>query len=309
MLPDTDMAAPVLLLYLAAYAVAAAGILLPLFPRAASDNRTRSAGRFLQILALTGIIPSLQVILDALGITENLPASWPLLTTLIFNILIIIGLWAVTTGWSSMARAFSPAAWFSDRFRRPFLLISALTAGLNIPAQAIAILKPENPYLKVAGILLLLLALLLVLDIFAATARIYRPKSGVGGSREALIIKAFLPLTILAGVLSIVLPYPFHLAAPPLSLLALFFLGITLYVHQSKASENPEMAQETLFNDAGMTPREREIALMLAEGLSYKELSEKLFISLSTIQTHVTRIYGKMNVRSKTELSRKISGN
>ena len=69
-----------------------------------------------------------------------------------------------------------------------------------------------------------------------------------------------------------------------------------------------ETAGEAMLTDAGLTPREREIAHLLARGLSYKEISGQLFVSLSTVQTHVGRIYGKLGVNNKTELSRRLAG-
>jgi DNA-binding CsgD family transcriptional regulator len=54
----------------------------------------------------------------------------------------------------------------------------------------------------------------------------------------------------------------------------------------------------------GISPREEDVVRLLLLGLSYKEIAEKLFISLPTVQTHVTRIYQKAGVNSKMELLR-----
>ena len=53
-----------------------------------------------------------------------------------------------------------------------------------------------------------------------------------------------------------------------------------------------------------LSSREREVVLGITEGLSYKEISEKLFVTTSTIQSHIKNIYRKLNVRSKSELVR-----
>jgi LuxR family transcriptional regulator, maltose regulon positive regulatory protein len=50
-----------------------------------------------------------------------------------------------------------------------------------------------------------------------------------------------------------------------------------------------------------LTEREGEVLRLLATGLSNQEIAEKLVISLSTIKTHITRIYGKLDVTSRTQ--------
>lgn len=50
-----------------------------------------------------------------------------------------------------------------------------------------------------------------------------------------------------------------------------------------------------------LTPRESEILTLLAEGLLYKEIGDRLAIKLDTVGTHVKNIYRKLHVRSRTE--------
>jgi DNA-binding CsgD family transcriptional regulator len=49
----------------------------------------------------------------------------------------------------------------------------------------------------------------------------------------------------------------------------------------------------------GLSQREREVALLLLEGLSYQAIAEKLFISHGTVKSHVLQLYQKTNTRSK----------
>lgn len=51
--------------------------------------------------------------------------------------------------------------------------------------------------------------------------------------------------------------------------------------------------------------REEEILGLLARGLYYKEIGETLNISLNTVRTHIHRIYGKLQVQSRTEATAK----
>jgi DNA-binding NarL/FixJ family response regulator len=52
---------------------------------------------------------------------------------------------------------------------------------------------------------------------------------------------------------------------------------------------------------ATLTPREYETLSLLAQGFSDKELAEKLFLSVYTVRTHNTNIYGKLQVRTRSE--------
>ncbi|MFT3983465.1 MAG: LuxR C-terminal-related transcriptional regulator [Lachnospiraceae bacterium] len=52
-----------------------------------------------------------------------------------------------------------------------------------------------------------------------------------------------------------------------------------------------------------LTPRERDIALLAKERLSAREISETLFITESTVRSALKKIYSKLNIHAKTELS------
>jgi DNA-binding NarL/FixJ family response regulator len=51
-----------------------------------------------------------------------------------------------------------------------------------------------------------------------------------------------------------------------------------------------------------VSPRETDIIREICNGLSNKEISDKLFISLQTVKDHTHRIYIKTNVRSRVQL-------
>jgi DNA-binding NarL/FixJ family response regulator len=51
---------------------------------------------------------------------------------------------------------------------------------------------------------------------------------------------------------------------------------------------------------AGLTPREREVLTLLADGLPDREISERLFISERTVHQHVSAVLSKIGVSSRT---------
>ncbi|MDX1415241.1 MAG: LuxR C-terminal-related transcriptional regulator [Candidatus Promineifilaceae bacterium] len=50
-----------------------------------------------------------------------------------------------------------------------------------------------------------------------------------------------------------------------------------------------------------LSSRELEILHLVAEGLSNRQISERLFLAMSTVKGHNSRIYGKLDVRRRTE--------
>jgi two-component system, NarL family, response regulator LiaR len=78
--------------------------------------------------------------------------------------------------------------------------------------------------------------------------------------------------------------------------------------HSGRASLSPEAAQ-ALVNAASQPPvpgldlteRERVVLALLVEGLNNTQIAGRLFVSPSTIKTHVSHILSKLGVASRTE--------
>lgn len=65
---------------------------------------------------------------------------------------------------------------------------------------------------------------------------------------------------------------------------------------------NKEQLQYEFYTAYNITNREQEVISLLLKGYSYKKIGEELFISLSTVKTHIRNIYQKTEVNNKIEL-------
>jgi DNA-binding CsgD family transcriptional regulator len=56
-------------------------------------------------------------------------------------------------------------------------------------------------------------------------------------------------------------------------------------------------------HSAELTPQETAVTDLVARGMSNKEVATELFLSVKTVQYHLTRIYAKLGIRSRSELA------
>ncbi|MCF2517189.1 LuxR C-terminal-related transcriptional regulator [Dyadobacter sp. CY351] len=66
---------------------------------------------------------------------------------------------------------------------------------------------------------------------------------------------------------------------------------------ESKSFQFNEQQQELL----GLSKRELEVLNLIAEGLSNQEIAGQLFVSLNTVKTHSSKLFEKMEVKSRTQ--------
>jgi len=89
-----------------------------------------------------------------------------------------------------------------------------------------------------------------------------------------------------------------------LAIIAVVFFFIGVYLN--KKSLNNRKAVETEIDhqkieDLEISHREYEVLQAISEGLSNKEIADKLFLSESTIKTHVSNLLVKLNAKRRTQ--------
>jgi DNA-binding NarL/FixJ family response regulator len=69
--------------------------------------------------------------------------------------------------------------------------------------------------------------------------------------------------------------------------------------------KDPELKQSEPVSDklAGLTSRELEVARLVGRGATNQEISQELFISESTVKTHLTSIFNRLNIKNRSLLA------
>jgi ATP/maltotriose-dependent transcriptional regulator MalT len=63
----------------------------------------------------------------------------------------------------------------------------------------------------------------------------------------------------------------------------------------------PFALNEQRLKDLGITKRELEILELIAQGMSNREIADKLFVSENTVKTHSSRVFDKLNAKRRTQ--------
>lgn len=131
-------------------------------------------------------------------------------------------------------------------------------------------------------------------------------------------LRAFCRISLVCFTVYVVLSYPGYDAGwIKIILPALFFFVLIpplLYLRHFLTKHAPDLgeireAKEKLARLGelfDMTPREREVANLLVQGKSYKEIADALFISPHTVKNTTSRIYEKAGVRTRGQLAGRI---
>jgi DNA-binding CsgD family transcriptional regulator len=70
-------------------------------------------------------------------------------------------------------------------------------------------------------------------------------------------------------------------------------------------ANGPFVINAEKLKDLGITQREHEILGLIAQGLSNREIGERLFVSENTVKTHSSRLFEKMSVNRRVQAVQK----
>ncbi len=82
---------------------------------------------------------------------------------------------------------------------------------------------------------------------------------------------------------------------------ALLAPSVTRRLISEIAHLRPATASHAPVTLAALTPRETQVLLLIAEGLSNTAIAARLVVSEETIKTHVSRVLGKLGLRDRTQ--------
>lgn len=95
-------------------------------------------------------------------------------------------------------------------------------------------------------------------------------------------------------------------------LLALIFTGLGVWLgYRFQSGEGPSRQEpeageiEKRLEILQITSREYDVLKLIVKGCSNQQIADALHISLSTVKTHISRIYSKLDVRRRTQLVQK----
>jgi len=80
-------------------------------------------------------------------------------------------------------------------------------------------------------------------------------------------------------------------------------LGAATWIEKAR-SELGHIGGRT--REEGLTPAERRVAVLVAEGRTNREVAAALFVTERTVASHLSHVYAKLGVRSRTELARQL---
>jgi DNA-binding NarL/FixJ family response regulator len=121
-----------------------------------------------------------------------------------------------------------------------------------------------------------------MLTVFEDTEKIF---SALAAGASGYLLKRMPPEKLLEAIREV------HEGGSPMS------APIARKVVQSLQTHRPPGVDET----AELSPREREVLDGLAEGQAYKQIAEKLSVSIHTVRNYIRRIYEKLHVRTSAE--------
>jgi DNA-binding NarL/FixJ family response regulator len=91
-----------------------------------------------------------------------------------------------------------------------------------------------------------------------------------------------------------------------MGLLALFFMGLGIWAGINWINKKNDVSislktSDEIKSQLGISEREMEVLFGIIEGLTNQQIAEKLFLSESTIKTHSSNLFSKLDVKRRTQ--------
>ncbi|HRD52618.1 MAG TPA: response regulator transcription factor [Flavobacteriales bacterium] len=157
--------------------------------------------------------------------------------------------------------------------------LDVVLSDINLPGlsgiQVVAQCKPKRPQLQ-----------FLMITIFEDNTNLF---SALCSGATGYLLKTASPAEIAQAIRDI------HAGGSPMSLAIARM--VVANVQQKKA--NSKLIES-------LTPREHELVQLLADGYRYKEIADKLSLSVETVRSYIRAIYSKLQVHSRTEALNKL---
>ena len=154
---------------------------------------------------------------------------------------------------------------------KPDVVLMDINLGGMSGIECVRLLKPLMPYTQVV-----------MLTVFEDTEKIF---SALSSGASGYLLKRLSPVKLLEAIREV------HEGGSPMS--APIARKVVQSLQPARAAPTDEAT--------ALSPREREVLNGLAEGQAYKQIGDKLGLSIHTVRNYIRRIYQKLHVRSSGE--------
>ncbi len=154
---------------------------------------------------------------------------------------------------------------------KPDVVLMDINLGGMSGIECVRRLKPQMPETQVV-----------MLTVFEDTGKIF---SAIAAGASGYLLKRLAPSKLLEAIREV------HEGGSPMS--APIARKVLLSLQPVPAAPGDETT--------ALSPREREVLDGLAEGQAYKQIADKLGVSIHTVRNYIRRIYEKLHVCSRTE--------
>lgn len=189
---------------------------------------------------------------------------------------------------------------YRNPYRTIFILVAAAFLGVSLAD------------IFVPGVVLDQIGLVLSLfDIFFCIIVMIRNRKGIDDRDvRVLVLTIFivslslLPIVVVGIFSPLVraIGVDIFLLAIAIVLLVFLFLSISRFIRLSGGQEKPEEEEKVDLSAYHITTRESEVIELVGQGLTNKEIAQRLNLSVNTVNNHIANIFSKTGVRSRIDL-------